>query len=168
MEVSKQLNIPILGDILRTHEVCKCLMSRKPAYGEVSTFSLWVNHVNVKTGISDKDRALTIQELHRVVSLVNKRRIGEAREIFLNEFYFPGHIPILISKGLKHRKGHTELSVSLALMAGLEPSVVFAEMLDKGTSMSLAKVKKYAKEKSLRLVKGEEILEYAVKKGYDV
>jgi 3,4-dihydroxy 2-butanone 4-phosphate synthase len=67
-------------------------------------------------------------------------------------------VPILAARDVKVRRGHTELAVLLARLSGLAPSVVFAEMLSPGTSMSLSEAKKYAEEKGLVLITGEEIL----------
>lgn len=134
------------------------LTRKRPSYGDKSPFIVWVNSVKVKTGISDSDRALTISQLHEVVSLANSDRIEEARNLFFNNFYAPGHVPVLSARNLNMRRGHTELSIALTKMAGLEPSVVYAEMLDKGRSLSLEKAIELAKRDGLVLITGEEIL----------
>jgi len=138
---------------------------KKTRYGDVSPFALWVNSMSVRTGISDEDKARTIKDLHHVVSLVARGDVNEGRRQFYENFYVPGHVPILISRGLKSRKGHTELAIALARLAGLLPSVVFAEMLDYGISMSLNKAREYAEKRGLTLVTGEEILTIAEKEG---
>ena len=160
--VASHLKLRFMADILESFNEYKMLASRVLGYGDKPAFSLWVNHVNVRTGISDHDRALTISKLHEVVSLVWNGRVDEGYAKFYEEFISPGHVPILISRGLRKRRGHTELSIALAILAGLEPSIVLAEMLDKGVSLSLAKAKRYAEEHGLIIVSGEEIVnEYA-------
>jgi 3,4-dihydroxy 2-butanone 4-phosphate synthase len=127
-------------------------------YGDVSPFTLWVNSIDVRTGISDVDRAKTVAKLHEVVTLVVEGKVDEGRRLFYESFYAPGHVPILAARDVKVRRGHTELAVLLARLSGLAPSVVFAEMLSPGASMSLSEAKKYAEGKGLVLITGEEIL----------
>lgn len=164
LEVAINLQLPLLSELLSMYEDHRPLLEKGPAYGDKSAYSLWVNHIGVKTGISDIDRSLTIRMLHEVVSLTTMNRVDEARKRFKSEFYFPGHVLILISRGLKSRRGHTELAISLALMMGLEPSMVFAEMLDEGTSLNLSKARDYAKAFDLKLLEGEEILKLWVER----
>lgn len=156
-EVAKALGLSLITDLLKSSGFVR-LASRKTGYGDVSAFTLWVNSIEVRTGISDIDRAKTISKLHQVTSLISDGKVEEGRRLFYEEFYTPGHVPILIAKDLKLRRGHTELAVLLARLAGLRPSVVYAEMLDYGTSMSLEKTRRYAKELDLALVTGEELL----------
>lgn len=158
-EVAVRLRLPLLNEVLAKCDEWKSLLEKGPSYGEKSAYSLWVNHINVRTGISDRDRSLTIRKLHEVVSLTLSGLVDEARRRFTSEFYFPGHVPILISRDLRTRKGHTELAVGLAALTGLEPSVIFAEMLDKGTSLSLNKAVEYAKALGIELFEGAEIIE---------
>ncbi|BFH73440.1 3,4-dihydroxy-2-butanone-4-phosphate synthase [Sulfurisphaera javensis] len=132
-------------------------LAKKPVYGDEPAFSLWVNHVATRTGINDYDRAKTINELHNVISLINQDETL-AREKFEKEFYSPGHVPILLSRGLNKRKGHTELSISLLEYVGLEKSAVIAEMLDDGKSMSKEKALRYAKYNGFLFIEGNEIL----------
>ncbi|MEM1901533.1 MAG: 3,4-dihydroxy-2-butanone-4-phosphate synthase [Candidatus Nezhaarchaeales archaeon] len=155
--VAKVLGLPLMVDLLSSYERLK-LLSKKPSYGDVSPFTIWVNSVDVRTGISDVDRAKTISKLHQVISAIDEGRIDEGKRLFYEEFYAPGHVPILVAKDPRVRKGHTELSVLLAKLSGLKPSVVFAEMLSYGTSMSLAEAKKYAEKRGLVLVTGDEML----------
>ncbi len=43
-------------------------------YGDHPTFSLSVNHYQTYTGITDKDRALTIQEMAKIFKIENKQK----------------------------------------------------------------------------------------------
>lgn len=125
---------------------------KKPVYGDYPSFSLWVNSIHVRTGINDYDRALTITELHRTIS-------GESPyESFRENFYSPGHVPILISRGLNNRKGHTELVTALADHLGLQRSMVIAEMLDSEMSLSKARAMEYARLNNFIFLEGKEIL----------
>ncbi|MFP3492486.1 MAG: 3,4-dihydroxy-2-butanone-4-phosphate synthase [Vulcanisaeta sp.] len=135
------------------------LAMRRLGYGDRPAFTIWVNHMSVRTGISDEDRAKTVRELYNVVSIYLSGDREGARRKFREEFQAPGHVPILASRGLKARRGHTELSIALASLAGLEPAVVFAEMLDYGRSLSLEKARDLSKGWGVPLVSGDEIIE---------
>jgi 3,4-dihydroxy 2-butanone 4-phosphate synthase len=156
--VTKALGLPLMVDVLASHEPLR-LLNKRPSYGDASPFALWVSSVDVRTGISDRDRATTIRKLHEVVCLVEGGRVDEARRLFYEGFYAPGHVPILAARDLRVRRGHTELAVLLARLSGLAPSVVFAEMLSVGASMSLSEARRYAEERGLTLVTGDEVLE---------
>jgi len=125
---------------------------KKPSYGDYPAFSIWVNHVGVRTGISDEDRALTIRALGEVVELFWRGRWWDARVKFLEEFYSPGHVPILISRGLARRLGHTEHSVALAQLSGLSPAAVIVEMLSRGRSASLEEAYRVSREAGWPLI----------------
>lgn len=134
---------------------------KTPQYKDEPAFSLWVNHIRTKTGISDEDRALTISKLHEVISVLKFNEI-EAKEMFYHEFYSPGHVPILVSRGIEKRRGHTELTIALAQYAGLERSVVIAEMLDEKTSMKKEKAIRYSKNMGFLFIEGKEILKEVI------
>lgn len=148
LEVGHKLGLRFMSEIMLEHypELVK-----RPSYGDWPAFSLWVNHVSVKTGISDNDRALTIRKLVEVAEEGN-------REKFKEEFMSPGHVPILLARKIEERRGHTELSVRLVQALGLKPFTVFAEVLDYKVSMSLDKAKEISKSLGLPLLKGEEIV----------
>ena len=129
-----------------------------PKYGDPPAFSIYVNHVGTKTGITDYDRATTVGELYKVVELLSEDE-GRAKEKFTSEFYSPGHVPILLAKRLNERRGHTELSVRLLEALGLTKAVVFAEMLTDGRALSRDEAANYAKANGLLFITGKEILE---------
>lgn len=128
-------------------------------YGDYPTFSLSVNHYQTYTGITDKDRALTISELAKIFDVENRQKK------FASSFKTPGHVPLLIgSKGLlAARQGHTEMSIYLTKIAGLTPITAICEMLDADTylALSLEKAEKFAKHNAIPLIDGKELLEYA-------
>jgi 3,4-dihydroxy 2-butanone 4-phosphate synthase len=156
--VAQMLGLPYLSDVLSTLPNIAQLSSRRLRYGDAPPYSIYINHISVRTGISDRDRALTIRRFHDVVELAISGRLDDARKIFYSEFIAPGHVPILVSRGLKNRRGHTELSIAVALKLGLSPSMVIAEMLDEGDSMSIEKAERYASNKGIYILRGEEIL----------
>jgi 3,4-dihydroxy 2-butanone 4-phosphate synthase len=158
-EVTKALNIPYGDDLLKLlGEDFKRMASRRLSYGDRPAFTIWVNYINVKTGIRDEDRAETIRQLHDVTVLVRSGRLEEARRKFFEEFQAPGHVPILAARSLKVRRGHTELSTHLAMLAGLEPSVVFAEMLTRGGVLGLDEAEALSRRRGWPLVTGDDIV----------
>ncbi len=164
-KIAEPLGLKFMSDVLSLIPDYVPLTSRVLGYGDKPAFSLWVNYIGVRTGISDRDRALTIRKLHEVISNAWRGNIDKARKMFYNEFISPGHVPILISRGLSKRRGHTELTIALSVLAGLEPSIVLAEMLSKGESMSLNEAKKYAERNGLIIVSGDEIIREVKSRG---
>jgi 3,4-dihydroxy 2-butanone 4-phosphate synthase len=128
-------------------------------YGDHSTFSITINHYQTYTGITDKDRSLTIREMANIFNVDNKKKK------FVSSFKTPGHVPLLIaSRGLlAQRQGHTEMSVYLTQIAGLIPVTAICEMMDAETytALSVDKAEKYAKQNAIPLIDGKELLEYS-------
>jgi 3,4-dihydroxy 2-butanone 4-phosphate synthase len=129
-------------------------------YDERSAFSLSVNHRKTFTGITDTDRALTIRELGK---LGEKALQGSIVREFGETFRSPGHVPLLraAEKLLLERRGHTELSVALADLAGVVPATVICEMLDARTKLALSerKARDYAEGRGLTFLEGSEIVD---------
>ena len=126
-------------------------------YDTKSSFSLWVNHRKVYTGITDVDRALTIKELANITtSALNGNQVP-----FGSQFRSPGHVPLLrCAPGLlKDRRGQTELSIVLARAANVTPAMVMCEMLDGSTGKALTKddAMQYAKKHGLAFIEGKEV-----------
>jgi 3,4-dihydroxy 2-butanone 4-phosphate synthase/GTP cyclohydrolase II len=95
----------------------------------------------VTTGISAQDRAATVAVLCD----------PKARPADLVQ---PGHVFPLRAKpgGVLRRAGHTEASVDLARLAGLQPAGVICEILDDdGTAMRLPALLRFAKKHRLRI-----------------
>ena len=148
-EKSKILGLPFFVDIVEaSKEMIPDIGCKKTAYGDKPAFSLPVNSNQVYTGITDKDRAITIKELSGINSKVD----------FCEKFYTPGHVFLLISRGIENRKGHTELSTELGKRAGFD-SMVLCEMLGNGSALSKQKAKEYAKKHKLVFIEGKEIVD---------
>ena len=155
--VTKALGIPFADELL-SREGLGVLSSKRLRYGDRSAFTIWVNHISVDTGIRDKDRATTILELHKVAELVLSGKVEEARSKFYKEFQAPGHVPVLAARRLSIRRGHTELATHLALLAGLRPSVAFAEMLARGGALGYSEAKVLSERRGWPLVTGDQII----------
>jgi 3,4-dihydroxy 2-butanone 4-phosphate synthase len=164
-EVALKLGLMYMHDILEhmstTAPMLSKIASSKAPYGDRPAFSISVNHRDTYTGITDYDRALTINKIADVCKNIN----SDGPERFSNSFRAPGHVPILIaSKGLlDDRIGHTELCVYLAQVSGLIHSVVMCEMLDLNThhALTIDEAKKYAKENSILILEGSQLTNYA-------
>ena len=145
------------GDSLKLKSICE--QPGDLAYDNRSSFSLWVNHRGVRTGITDIDRALTITELAKTVELamnINPVDLGR-------HFRSPGHVPVLRAARtlIRERRGQTELSIALAEMAGINPAMVVCEMLDTETGKALSKADSiaYAKKNGLVFLTGQSIVD---------
>jgi len=157
-KITRQLGIPYGYEIYGDIASLKPLTEKVLGYGDRPAFTIWVNHISVKTGIRDKDRARTIARLHQVVELVKNNQVDKAYTIFREEFIAPGHVPILAAKDILERRGHTELSIVLTNLIGETPSVVLAEMLDAGEALSLEEAEAIAKRRGIVLLYGDDIL----------
>ena len=77
------------------------------------------------------------------------------------EFRSPGHVALLrAATGLLHERcGQTELSIQLAIMSGITPSMVVCEMLDSKTGKALSKedARKYAIRYNMPFIEGKNI-----------
>ena len=157
---AKSLELQYMHDLLASSSISnkEMIMGLAP-YGDYPTFSLCVNHYQTYTGITDKDRALTILEMANIYKVENKQKK------FVSSFKTPGHVPLLIaSEGLlTSRQGHTEMSVYLAKTAGLTPVTAICEMMDAETytALSVDKAEKFGKQNGIPLIDGKELLEYA-------
>ena len=157
-DFAQSLGLRYMHEILADSTDKEMIMGLAP-YGDHPTFSIHVNHYQTYTGITDRDRSLTIRELAKIYDVDNRRKK------FVSSFKTPGHVPLLIaSKGLLgQRQGHTEMSVYLATLAGLKPVTAICEMMDADTyaALSIEKAHKYAKQNGIPLIDGKELLEYA-------
>ena len=112
----------------------------------------------VTTGISAADRALTIQ-----VAIDPESRPAD--------IVTPGHMFPLIAKdgGVLVRTGHTEASVDISRMAGLNPSAVICEIMnDDGTMARLPDLIGFAQLHGLKIGTIEDLVAHRMKKDHFV
>lgn len=161
------LDLPWLSDLLadaaQAHPVLAGMMpddiqydASKPAFG------LTINHRSTFTGITDADRANTIQELARFFDQHAAGTPAAARQAFGKEFRAPGHVILLngAPNGLADRQGHTELSLELLQQAGMVPCSTICEMMGAdGNALSRADAEAYAAAKGLVFLTGADVLE---------
>ncbi|RLI73419.1 3,4-dihydroxy-2-butanone-4-phosphate synthase [Archaeoglobales archaeon] len=161
---AEKLRLPFMHDILRVAsksfpEIASISNANDIRYDSRSSFSLWVNHRDTFTGITDNDRALTIKRIGEVVDYV---MMGHEFDLG-SEFRSPGHVALLRAADdlTYNRVGQTELSVALAEMAGIPPAVAICEMLDAETGKALTndKAMEYAEKNGIPFIGGKEIVE---------
>lgn len=114
------------------------------------TVSVDLKGKGVTTGISAKDRALTIQAI-----------IDSATKPF--DLARPGHIFPLIAKegGVLRRTGHTEAAIDFARLAGSKPAGVIVEIMNEdGTMARLPELMLVAKKFDLKIVSIEDLVAY--------
>lgn len=106
------------------------------------------------TGISAQDRSKTIR------ALINADTKPE-------DLGRPGHIFPLRAKagGVLRRAGHTEATVDLARLAGLEPAGVLVEVINEedGTMARLPQLLEIAKKFGLKIISIKDLIEYRLK-----
>ncbi len=162
-DVAQSLGLRFLHDILMDGlQGYEKIEANDIPYGERSAFSVPINHRRTRTGITDRDRALTIREFARIVSLAIHKP-EEAREEFGKNFRSPGHVATLIAAKnlLEERRGHTELSTAMMFLADLIPSAAIVEMLgDDGYALYKNEAKNYAERNDLIFLEGEEVREF--------
>jgi len=164
-ETRKCLGIPYMVDILSgsrsAYPIIDGLKPNDIPYDAKSSFSLTINHRKTFTGITDRDRALTISEFAKIVKLTLSTDDGYASQAFAKNFRSPGHVHLLnASDGLAlSRQGHTELSTSMMVLAGLTPTATICEMMgDDGYALRKSKAMEYANTKDLVFIEGKEII----------
>jgi 3,4-dihydroxy 2-butanone 4-phosphate synthase len=162
--IAENLGLPYLADVYAScsdrFAVFGAITPNDIPYDERSAFSISVNHRRTFTGVTDADRALTIKELSGIATRAMRERCVEE---FGRNFRSPGHVHLLraVDGLLDARRGHTELGVFLAELAGITPAVALCEMLDASTggALSVEKAEMYAKRNGLALVDGSEVFD---------
>lgn len=104
----------------------------------------------VSTGISASDRAHTI-------------KVASHPEAKPSDVHMPGHIfPIRAQQGgVLKRAGHTEGSVDLSKLAGLNPAAVICEVMNPdGTMARVPDLKKFAQKHNIKIGTIVDLIEY--------
>ncbi|KAJ6777145.1 34-DIHYDROXY-2-BUTANONE 4-PHOSPHATE SYNTHASE [Salix koriyanagi] len=102
------------------------------------------------TGVSAKDRATTVLAL-------------SSKDSKPDDFNRPGHIfPLRYREGgVLKRAGHTEASVDLAVLAGMDPVAVLCEVVDDDGSMArLPKLRQFAERENLKIISIADLIRY--------
>ncbi len=164
-EIHNKLGLPYLSDVFykagSRWPLLKDLIPNDIPYDTKSSFSVTINHRKTFTGVTDKDRALTISEFARTASEVKEMDTHLAQKLFGSRFRSPGHVAICNAsqKPLENRFGHSELGIALVKMAGLLPTATGCEMMDCPNALTKEEAAEYAREKDLTFLEGVEIID---------
>jgi len=149
-----KLTVPVMAQLIRDCSgiVCLCLTDEtleqlqlppmvarnESRFSTAFTVSIEARH-GVSTGVSAADRVTTI-------------RAAIAPGAQADDIVSPGHVFPLRAQpgGVLTRRGHTEGSVDLAILAGLRPAAVLCELMNPdGTMMRGDSIARYAAEHGL-------------------
>ena len=118
-------------------------------YGTPFTVSIEARH-GVTTGVSAADRVTTI-------------RAAIAHDARPDDVVRPGHVfPLRATPGgVLARAGHTEGSVDLARLAGLQPAAVLCELMNAdGTMMRGEQIEQFAAERDFPILTIAELIQW--------
>ena len=164
-ELRRRLDLPYYVDLLGLADreyAGLARLAERPRYDRRSAFGITINHRANFTGVPDNDRALTIRTVGELAAAAPNLPDAELRTTFRNAFVSPGHVYLLYAAPtlLAERKGHTELAISLARMAGLGESVTVCEMLgDSGGAREPEAARRYADAHGFPFLDGATIVE---------
>ncbi|HMB59190.1 MAG TPA: bifunctional 3,4-dihydroxy-2-butanone-4-phosphate synthase/GTP cyclohydrolase II [Xanthomonadales bacterium] len=136
-ERCKQLSLPLMVNLNQARFSTNFTVSIEAAEG-------------ITTGISAYDRAHTVRTAVK----------PDATPADVSQ---PGHVFPLMSQpgGVLARAGHTEASVDLAMLAGLEPAAVLVEILNEDGSMARRpELEKFARQHSLKIGTIADLIRY--------
>ena len=113
-----------------------------------TAFTVSIDHVNTTTGISAEERGFTA-------------RMCVSPDSKPEDFRRPGHMFPLTARrnGVLEREGHTEATVDLMRLAGLEECGLCCEIMrDDGTMMRAEELQKKAAEWGLKFFDGNQVV----------
>lgn len=144
---------PLIEDRCKELELDLMIGKNTALYDTPFTISVDLIGNGCTTGISAHDRSKTIK------ALVDKNTKPD-------DLGRPGHIFPLKARrgGVLRRAGHTEASIDLARLAGLEPAGVIVEILNEDGSMArVNELEIIAKKFNLKLITIKDLIEYRIK-----
>jgi 3,4-dihydroxy 2-butanone 4-phosphate synthase/GTP cyclohydrolase II len=144
-ERCRQLNLPLMVNLNEARFRTNFTVSIEAAEG-------------ITTGISAYDRAHTIRTAAK----------PDANERDLSQ---PGHVFPLMTQpgGVLARAGHTEASVDLAMLAGVEPAAVLVEILNEDGSMARRpELEQFAREHGLKIGTIADLIRYRLENEHQV
>ena len=138
-EVASRLNLsPMVDDNTDPH---------------TTAFTVSIDHKETNTGVSAVERGLTMREAANPASQPS-------------DFNRPGHVFPLVAKenGVLERNGHTEATVDLMKLAGLNPVGVCVEIMrEDGTMMRQAELLKQAEKWQMPVITIKGLQDYRLK-----
>jgi 3,4-dihydroxy 2-butanone 4-phosphate synthase/GTP cyclohydrolase II len=140
--------VPILPEVSERLKLSPMISSRPDSFR--TAYTVTVDHSSVKTGVPASERCRTIREL------VNP-------ESNAADFVRPGHMMPLVAKegGVLRRAGHTEATVDLCRLAGLQPAGVLIEILNEhGERATREQLSELAQRHHLKIITIEELIRF--------
>ena len=113
-----------------------------------TAFMTPLDHIDCRTGVTAEERCLTVK------TIADPHSRPE-------DFVRPGHVHLLVAKqgGVLRRAGHTEASLDLVRMAGLQPAGVLCEILDEtGNRASRDHLLQLAQQQNLQIISIEQLI----------
>jgi len=145
--------IPITNECAKRLELDPMVSSNTSMHA--TNFTVSVDAIkNATTGISSKDRWETVQ-------------IILDKESKPSELGRPGHLFPIVGKdgGVLQRAGHTEASMDLCKLAGLNPAALIVEIVDEdGTMARGQKLIDIAKKYDMSIISVQDLISYKVEK----
>tara|TARA_B100001142_G_C14285225_1_gene636618 strand:+ start:491 stop:1198 length:708 start_codon:yes stop_codon:yes gene_type:complete len=168
--ISRKLGLPFMEEIYDAASsnsddfgILNIMKSHSLPYTKSkSSFSIFINHKDTFTGITDEDRSLTARSFLEVAEKINNLTADESKKLMGNSFRSPGHVPVCIaaSEGLSERQGHTELITELFKKLNLTPIALGCEMVSKsGKSLSRSEAENFAKDNGHLFLEGQYVKE---------
>ena len=168
--ISRKLGLPFMEEIYDAASsnsddfgILNIMKSHSLPYTKSkSSFSIFINHKDTFTGITDEDRSLTARSFLEVAEKINNLTTDESKKLMGNSFRSPGHVPVCIaaSEGLSERQGHTELITELFKKLNLTPIALGCEMVSKsGKSLSRSEAENFAKDNGHLFLEGQHVKE---------
>jgi 3,4-dihydroxy 2-butanone 4-phosphate synthase/GTP cyclohydrolase II len=144
-----QLCMPIMPDLAARLHLRPMVDPSSNTAPYRTPFTVPVDHVSCRTGISAEERARTIR------AIIDPKTRAD-------DLVRPGHLFPLIAKegGVLRRAGHTEATVDLARLAGLAPAGILCEILDGIGVASRSRLHQLAEQFSLPMVTIESLIKY--------
>ena len=140
--------VPMTGEALQRLGIGQ--MVQQNSDNHQTAFTVSVDHITSTTGISAYERSATIK------ALIDPQSTEK-------DFRRPGHIFPLQARagGVLERAGHTETTVDLARLAGLQPAGILCEIVrDDGKMARLPDLEKFAQKWNLKLITVKDLIAY--------
>ena len=145
--------VPLAGERLDNLRIPLMVGNNQAQYGTAFTISVDARF-GITTGVSAHDRAETIRVLAAPTSAPS-------------DLVMPGHMYPLRARegGILVRAGHTEATVDLCRLAGLQPTGVLCELMNPdGTMMRMPQLRKFAAKHDLKIISISQLITYRVQR----
>jgi 3,4-dihydroxy 2-butanone 4-phosphate synthase/GTP cyclohydrolase II len=145
--------VPLSGERLDDLRIPQMVGNNTAQYGTAFTISVDARE-EISTGVSAADRARTIQVL------ADAKSTG-------HDLVMPGHLYPLRARdgGVLVRAGHTEATLDLCLLAGLQPAGVLCELMNvDGTMMRGPQLKRFAAKHGIKVISINQLIAYRVQR----